>query len=214
MVTNRTYERASLLAQQLSGRAVPFRNLRQALAEADIVLTATGSSDYVVTREAVAEVMATRGERPLFLVDIAVPRDVEPSVAEISGVRLFNIDDLQSVAAANQDARQREVARVEAIVDAEVVRFLGWWHALEAEPVIAALRAKVEAIRQEELRKVLRRLGHLSPQDQAHIDALTVTLINKILHDHFEHMRSGAGAETLRNVYHLDGDTEQGDSHR
>ncbi|MBI3953056.1 MAG: glutamyl-tRNA reductase [Chloroflexi bacterium] len=204
VVANRTYERAAQLAQRLNGRAVALPDLPQALAQADIVLTATDSHDYILTFEAVQSALSARGGRPLFLIDIAVPRDVDPRAAALPGVHLFNIDNLGAVDAANLHARQREVARVEAIVDAEVERFLGWYRALDVEPIIAALRAKVEEVRQEELARALRRLAHLAPQDQAQIDALTMSIINKILHQHFEYLKSEGDVELVRNLFHLE----------
>ena len=203
MVANRTHERAVQLAQRLNGHAVPFRDLPEALAQADIVLTATDAHDYIVTFEMAQAAIAQRAGRPLFFIDIAVPRDVEPRVAGLPGIHVFNIDDLEKVTAANLQARQREVARVEAIVDAEVEQFLGWYRVLEVDPIIVALRGKVEDLRQAELAKTMQRLGHLSLQDQAQIDALTTNIINKILHNHFEYLKGEGDVELVRNLFSL-----------
>src|SRR5205823_12125653 len=132
------------------------------LAAADIVITSAASERYLVTRERVAAALPSRGGRPLLIVDIAVPRNVEPAVADLPGADLYNVDDLRDVRAANLEQRRREAERVEPIIDDEVAKYVHWWRAREVAPTIAALVRKAENIRQDEVTRTLSRLGVLS----------------------------------------------------
>jgi glutamyl-tRNA reductase len=182
LVTNRTVERADGLADRLGGEAWPFEALDEALTRADIVISSTASEDYVITTHQLSEVLTRREGKPLAIVDIAVPRDVEPSAGDLDGVHLFNIDDLRSVCENGLELRRREVDRVETIVDDELERYIRWWEARELAPTISALVGKAERIRQEELTRALGRLGSLSERDANAVNALTVAIVNKMLH--------------------------------
>jgi glutamyl-tRNA reductase len=182
IVANRTYDRALALARELGGEAITFERQIEALIRADIVLTTTDAPHIILTREKVAQAMACRPERPLVIVDIAVPRDTEPAVAEIPGVRLFDIDDLQSVAHENLEARQREIPRVEAIAAEEAQAFMCWFETLEVVPTIIDLRQWAEEVKAAELEKALRRLHRLNEQEREVVRALAHGLMNKFLH--------------------------------
>jgi glutamyl-tRNA reductase len=192
IVTNRTHSRAQALARTLGGQAVPFSELPLALAASDIVISSTGAPGFILSPSMVAEAMAGRPQRPLLLIDIAVPRDIDPGVKEIPGVSLYNIDDLQAISQVGLEERQREVKRVEAIVEEEIVRAKRWWGAQEAVPTIIALREKAEAIRQKEIEKTLKALG-LPPHGRERMDKLTKAILNKLLHPTITRLKRDPG---------------------
>ena len=210
VVTNRTYARAAELAASLGGQAAEFARLPNLVAEADVVVTSTGASGFVLTATLVKQAMQARGGRPLLLIDIAVPRDVDPLVQQLDDVSLFNIDDLQAVCAVNLEERQREVARAREIVDAEVEAFEAWWQSLEAVPTISALRQRAERIRQAELQKALGRMGDLTERQRATLEALTSAIVNKLLHQPTTRLkaqsdgRSADRVRALRELFALD----------
>jgi glutamyl-tRNA reductase len=183
IVANRTYDRALRLAREFNGEAMTFDRQAEALARADIVITATDAPHILVTPQKVMKAMAHRSQRSMLIIDIAVPRDTDPAVADIPGIRLFDIDDLQDVVNGNLEARQREIPRVEAIATEEATNFMTWFHALDVVPTIADLRQRAEAIKAQELDKALRRLGDLSDREQETVRALAHGLVNKLLHE-------------------------------
>jgi len=183
LVASRTYEHAVMLARALDGQAILFTELNNALAEVDLVITATAASHIILQATAIQQAMAARPRRPLCVIDIAVPRNVDPAVARIPNVHLFTLDDLQAIAREDRAEREREVAQVRAIIAEEGEGFWRWYLARRAVPVIARLRQRAEAIRAAELDKALRRLGHLhlSERDRNVIAALSGSIVNKLL---------------------------------
>ncbi len=181
-VTNRTWSRARELSEVLPGTAVPFEEWREALARVDIVITSTGAPEPIISKEDVQQALQARRSRPLFFVDIAVPRDVEPGVNDLDNVFCYDIDDLQQVVEANLRERLREAQKAEALVAREVGKFLSRLKALEVVPTIVSLREKLETIRQGEVAKALARLPDASPDTRAAIEALSSAIVNKILH--------------------------------
>ncbi len=177
----RSFGRAEELAASLGGRAVPLEGLRGELATADIVISGTGASGLVIHREDVESARESRS-RPLFLIDIAVPRDIETSVRKLDGVFLYDLDDLKSVAEANLRERQKEATAAEAIVEDEVREFLSWQKTLDVTPVISALRQRAERIRREELARARKKLGVLNDEQEAALEAATSAIVNKLLH--------------------------------
>lgn len=182
MVANRTRERAQELADRVGGNVVDFGDLARMLSLADIVISSTGAPGFVITAQMVAQAMHVRRQRPLFLIDIAVPRDIDPAVQRLNNVFLYNVDDLAAVCEANMRERQKEIKRVDGIIDAEVKKFIAWWDALDVVPTITALRDKAESIRQAELDKAYRKLNNLSDNERDTINALTRAIVNKMLH--------------------------------
>jgi glutamyl-tRNA reductase len=178
----RRFERAEELAAALGGRAVPFESLREELARAEIVISGTGAPGLVILRADVEAVLPARRGRPLFLIDIAVPRDVDPEVANLSGIFLYDLDDLRSVADANLRERRKEAAAAEALVEQEILEFLAWRRSLDAVPLLVELRRRGEEIRQGELEKARRRLSGLTPEQEGAIEAATQAMVNKLLH--------------------------------
>jgi glutamyl-tRNA reductase len=214
-VVNRTWSRAHELARALSGTPVPFDELTTALESVDIVITSTGSPTPIVTRRLIADVMQARGARPLFFIDIAVPRDVEPAVGELAGVYCYDIDDLRQVVEANLRERGREAERAEALVEREVAKFLARLGDAEVIPIIVSLRERLEAIRAGEVRKALARVPDATPQTREAMEALSQAIINKILHAPItklrESSRAGAGRSWMQLVHELFGLGGRGD---
>src|SRR5881628_2834353 len=208
-VVNRTWARAQELARALSGTAVPFEELGTALAAVDIVITSTGAAEPIVTRDMVAPVVRGRGTRPLFFIDIAVPRDVEPGVDALPGVYRYDIDDLQQVVDANIRERLREAQRGEALVEREVAKFRARQGDVEVIPTIVSLRERLEEIRAGEVRRTLARLPDASPETRAALEALSAGIVNKILHAPItklrESSRAGAHRSWLALVHELFG---------
>ncbi len=182
LVTNRTFSRAEKLAEEFSGVAVNFDNFQEQLHRVDIVLSSTGAPDYVLTARKLKEVSKARRYKPMFLIDIAVPRDIDPAANRIDSIYLYDVDDLQGVVEANLKERQKEAARAELIIDDEVRQFQAWLKTLEVKPTIVALRKQLEGIRRSEIEKTLAGLADLGERERKAIDAMTSAIINKILH--------------------------------
>ncbi|HEY8450540.1 MAG TPA: glutamyl-tRNA reductase [Bacillota bacterium] len=192
---NRTEERARRLADEFGGEVVPLANIDDALAQVDIVIVSTAAAEYVLTARRLGRVVGRRAHRPLLIIDIAVPRNVEPAAAELPGLRLYHIDDLQSVVEENLRQRGLEVPKVEAIIRQEVTAFSHWLNELEIVPLIRSLREKAEQIRQEEVRKLFARLPHLSDQEQAAIATATAVIVKKILNEPTVRLKQYAGGD-------------------
>jgi glutamyl-tRNA reductase len=182
LVANRTYERASALAEALGARAVTLDEAWEHFGDTDIVLCSTAAPHAVVTWDRVAPAIARRGGRPLCILDLGVPRDVEPAVGQLENVFLYDLDDLQAVAAQAAAERRRDIPAAERIVGEEVERFWAWYGGRVVVPVLTELRDRLEAVRQAELERALRRLPGLGPAERRHIEHFSHALVNKLLH--------------------------------
>lgn len=182
LVTNRTFERAEKLAAEFQGKAIPFEDFVDYLAEVDIVMTSTGAPNFILGQRQMEEVLKRRKNRPMFLIDIAVPRDIDPKVNKLDNAYLYDVDDLQGVVQANLKERQKEASKAEAIVEQEIGQFHQWLGNLEVKPTIIALRRKFEEIRQQELDKTFSNLKDLTAGQRKSIEAMSSAIINKILH--------------------------------
>ncbi len=171
------------LARRFRVGTIAFEQLLDALKEVDIVLTSTGSPDPIIRREDVKQRMRGRRNRPLFFIDIAVPRDIDPGVNQIDNVFLYNIDDLQGVIEGNKQERQKAAQQAEHLVAAETLKFLDWLQTLEVVPTIIALRHKAEEIRREQLDKTFAQLPQMDEKTRQAIEILTASIIKKMLHD-------------------------------
>ncbi len=194
-VANRTPERGRQLAERFGAVAHGFDALPRLLSSSDVVLTSVGGSEPVVGAAMVQAAMKGRGHRPMFAIDIGVPRNVEPAANEVEGVYVYDLDDLDAVASSNADQRRREVSRAEGIVREEQQRFDGWMAALRAVPTIKHLRARAEAVRRKELERTLRRL-ELDDGQREGVEALTRAIVNKLLHAPLSRLRAGGEEET------------------
>jgi glutamyl-tRNA reductase len=195
LVTNRTQERARRLAEPFNGRVIPFEDLYQAGSDADIVITSTGAPHPIFRREHGLAFLHRRRNRPMFFIDIAVPRDVDPAMNKLEGIFVYDIDDLQQVAAAHMAERSRVATDAEALIAAEVERFHQKQRAVNVAPAIVALQRQAEEIRQAELRRVQARLGTLSADQVAAVEALTRGLVNKFLHPPMQALKQAAREE-------------------
>lgn len=196
VVANRTLERGRDLAHAYGGRAVPLEELARVLPECDVVISSTGAGRPVLSAETVRETMRRRRQRPLLLIDIAVPRDIEPEAGRLDNVFLYDIDDLQTVVDANLRLRREEARKVEAMIDEQAREFEGWLHSLDVVPLIRSLREKAEAMRQREVARAFRKLPHLSERDRQVIDGLTRLIVNKLLNDPMVRLKEAvAGGE-------------------
>ncbi|HEY1904949.1 MAG TPA: glutamyl-tRNA reductase [Myxococcaceae bacterium] len=211
VVTNRTFERAEVLAATLGGHAVPFDRLEESLVLADVVVCTTASPAPVVTKEKVARVLKPRRHRPLFLVDLAVPRDVEPDVNTLDGVYAYDVDDIQKVLNQNQASRAAAAAQAEVLVGEEVARYIRQRVVREQVPVLAQLRARAEQIRRAELERAMGNLSTpLSAEQAKVIEAMTSAIVNKMLHQPTARLRAvQAGdselADAAAELFGLDG---------
>ncbi len=182
LVANRTLEKAVSLAEEFGGAAIPFDELFLHLHKADIVLTSTGANHFIITPKDLDEVVRRRRMKPMFIIDIAVPRDVDPGVNDLDAVYLYDMDDLQQVIATNLEGRKLEADKAEAIINEEIVQFYKWVATLEVTPTIVALRSRFEELRRQELAKTLAAWKEAPDDAEKRMDALTSALVNKILH--------------------------------
>ena len=203
-VTNRTARRASALADELGGRAVPFDRLDAAVADADIVVAATEAPGHLLSAETVRAANRDR-DRGTFMFDLAVPRNIDPQAASIDGVSLYNIDDLAAVAQDNLRERRKAAAAAEAVVEDEVAQFVQWWSTLDALPLVMELRERAEEMRRREMGRALERLDGVSEADASVIDDLTRAIVNKLLHAPTVSLKQRADEETLRAARELFG---------
>jgi glutamyl-tRNA reductase len=211
IITSRTLAHASALADAIGGTALPWDELPSALGAADIVITATGATLPIFTRSQVDAAMRHRRSRPLFLIDIALPRDVDPAVGDLEAVFLYDLDDLRAIVEENLSRRASEVARAEAIVTDEVRKFEGWLTARVAIPTVVALRQRFEAIRRSELERLQPKLAGLPPEARARVDEITRLLVEKLLITPTEQLKSipdpdrvRACTDALTRVFALD----------
>jgi glutamyl-tRNA reductase len=182
-VANRTFERAVELARNFNGRPVAFEEIGSQLFEADIVISSTASPEYVITSEQVKSSFRKRRNRPLFFIDIAVPRDVEPQVNDLENAYVYDIDDLRGVIQLNKAQRAEEAFKAERIVEEEVIKFERWVNTLAVVPTIVSIKEKGETIRLAEIRKSIAGLGPLSPEQREGLEILTLSIVEKILND-------------------------------
>ncbi len=215
LVTNRTFHRAVELARQCNGTVVPFEQLHKHLRLADVVIGSVGGNEYLLAPAVVEEVSRERKRRPMFFIDLGVPRNFDPRLNKIENVFLYDIDDLEKVIEDNKDEREREAIKAESIVAEEVESFWSWLASMEVTPTIVALREKAETIRRRELEKTLASLKDLPPHARQAIEALSASITNKLVHPPIAYLKdsskSGEGADTssittVRQMFGLDGE--------
>src|SRR5437867_2379736 len=189
LVTNRTFERAVELAKVFEGAAVQFEHFTNHMDRADIIISSTGAPHFIITRTLAEQVIHRRKNKPMFFIDIAVPRDIDPTVNEIDNAFLYDIDDLQQVIDSNLKERMKEALRAEEIIAHEVEAFCSKMHSREVVPTIVQLRDTLEKLRREEIERNRRQLKDLSPEQQAAVVQITRSLVNKILHPPIEQLK-------------------------
>lgn len=210
LVVNRTLANAEELASRFGGEAVPFEQLFHRLAECDIVISSTGAPETVIRARDVREALARRKNRPMFFIDIAVPRDIDPGVNNLDNVYLYDIDDLKEVVEENMAHRHDEADKAHQLVDEEVTGFTRWLHSLALQPTIVDLLGRFERAADDELSKTLRRLGPVDDTTREALDALVHGLVSKIGHDPLIFLKAAhergdqKHIELVRNMFHLD----------
>jgi len=210
-VANRTWARAQEMARALAGTAVPFDELATALATVDIVIASTGAPEPVIRRDTVQRVINGRRGRPLFFIDIAVPRDVDPKVNEVDNVYLYDIDDLQGVVQAGLDERRKEMTVAEAIVERETEAFLAWMKSLEVTPTIVDLRRHLHGIADQEVERFRGKVSGLTPGQEEAVRQMAASLVNKLLHAPTLALKrlatqngAGKGVMLIREIFGID----------
>ena len=211
VITSRTPANAEALAADVGGRTVPWSDMRQAMARADIVVTATGSQRPIIFREDVEAVAGRRRSEPLFIIDVAVPRDVDQAVTEIEQVFLYNVDDLRGIVEENLARRGAEISQAEAIVDEELLRFTAWQRSRRTIPTVVALRQRFDDIRQTELKRLEGRLTGLPDEARARVEEITRLIVEKLLIEPTEQLKAlpdedtqAAYTEAVNRLFRLD----------
>jgi glutamyl-tRNA reductase len=217
MVANRTFERAEELAKEFNGDAIRFEHFPDALVMVDILICATGAQNYVVKRDMVAKVIKDRRHKPIFMIDISNPRNIEPEVDKVDNVYLYDIDDLQSKVDVNTGGRAKEAERAEELVIQEVETYLQWERGLDAVPTIVDLREKVEDFRRHEVEKTLASLNGITDDQRRAVDMMSQAIVNKLLHAPLVVLKQAAaslGADdntiaVARKLFNLDKDLKR-----
>ncbi|MCG6909690.1 MAG: glutamyl-tRNA reductase [Deltaproteobacteria bacterium] len=210
-VANRTFERGVHLAKKFNGRPLRFEEIPAMLRTVDIIISSTGSSDFIIRRKQVKEAMKKRRNSPLFFIDIAVPRDIDPEINRLDNAYVYDIDDLKGVIEENLEDRKKEAGKAERIIDEAVIRFREWYLNLDVVPTIVALRGKMESIALTELEKTLQSLGHLTDADRDAMLRMTQAMIKKIMHHPTQllksdspHINKASYLDFARRLFKLD----------
>ncbi len=202
-VGNRTFERSVALAKKFNGEAIPFEKLYETVDKADIVISSTGAPHHIFRKEHGEKFLKSRRNKPMFFIDIAVPRDIDPTLNELDGIFVYDIDDLQQVVSSHIGDRRREASRAEEIVEEEVVKFQQRLQTLDVVPTIVSLQEHLETVRQAEIDRLRGRLGDLTPEQEMAIESLTRGIINKIMHTPITTLKSAAKESEATTVVEL-----------
>ena len=220
VVVNRTLERAVKLARRFNGEAASLDELKDQLVNVDIIISSTGATGTILSKEDVKPVMRERRNRPLFFIDIAVPRDLDQGINDLDNVYLYDIDDLNNVVEMNKAERDKEAVKAERIVAEETLKFSGWLENMEVTPTIVELRRMADTICQGELAKTMGRLRGLGPAEQKSIEKMASAIVAKMLHNPLQFLKTdvdGHGPDrrtrinTVRDLFHLEGSNENQD---
>ncbi len=216
MVSNRSFDKAVEFAREFGGEAVNFSELFNRMHEADIVISATGARHYVIRKNNILNIMKNRSSKNIFMIDIAVPRDIDPLVKDIPGVKLYDIDELQYVVDESLEKRKKAAFIAEKIIDTEVEEFFRWMSTLFVVPTIVALREKAEDIKENELKRAYNRLGTLTPREKKIISSMTNSIVKQFLHFPITNLKKFAVenqgylySEIVQNLYDLDIEKEE-----
>jgi glutamyl-tRNA reductase len=214
IVANRSYERACELAKEFSGKPISLNNFLQEMVHSDIVICSTGAPHYILLKDQMHKVMKERKQRPVFLIDISVPRNIDPSINDLENVYLYNIDDLQGIVDANMFERQKEAGKAKEIIEDEIEPFLKWQSSLDAVPTIVALREKAEEIKKEELDKLLNRFPDIEERQRKAIEYMATAIVNKLIHPPTTAMKEDSEDKdfmiaVIKRLYGIDGETNE-----
>jgi glutamyl-tRNA reductase len=214
IVTSRSYEKAAAMAKTLGGSSVDIGSLGQELASCDIAISCTGAPHFILDLKTLENAMSARSNRPLVIIDIAVPRDVDPEVRRLSNIFLYYIDDFTHISESNRKQRESEIHKATEIIESEVKRFVSRWQAMEVKPVISGLVGKAEVIRQAQLKLTLKKLRRLSAEERQSLEAMTQAIVQKILHDPIQHLKKDADerddyVRLIAELFQLDRDKSE-----
>lgn len=214
VIANRTYETGCNLAKEFNGRAIQFDDYLKELAHMDILICSTGAQKYVLTKDQMQKVMKERKNRPVFLIDISVPRNIDPEINDLNNVYLYDVDDLKGVVDTNILERQKEAMKAEDIIEEEIETFRKWLSSLDSVPAVIALREKAEAIRKEEMEKLLNRLPEIGEKEKKAIEGMAGSIINKIIHAPTVALREDSEDRdimiaTIKRLYGLNGEDDE-----
>ncbi|MEW6569594.1 MAG: glutamyl-tRNA reductase [Nitrospirota bacterium] len=214
MVSNRTYERACELANEFNGRPVRFDEFIHELVRTDILICSTGAPTYILTKSQMGKVMKERKQKQVFIIDISVPRNIDPEINTLDNVYLYNIDDLQDVVDKNLFERQKEAEKAEKIIEEEIATFLKWQSSLDSVPAIKALREKAEEIKKEELEKLLNKLAGIGEKEREAIEYMASAIVNKLIHPPTAALKENSEEKDLlvaliRKLYAIDGEKDE-----
>ena len=211
LVANRTFERACSLAEEFHGRPVKFEEFLQEMVRADIVICSTGAPSYIVMKSQMQKVMKERKQRQVFIIDISVPRNIDPEINDLENVYLYNVDDLQGVVDSNLFERQKEAEKAEKIIAEELETFVKWQASLDSVPTIKALREKAEEIKKEEIDKLFHKLSGIDEKEREAIEYMATALVNKLIHPPTAALKEDSENRDLlvaavRKLYGIDGE--------
>jgi glutamyl-tRNA reductase len=214
IVANRTYERGCELAKEFNGKPVKFDEFIQELVRTDIVICSTGASNYVLMKSQMQKAMKERKQKPVFIIDISVPRNIDPEINDLDNVYLYNIDDLQGVVDANMFERQKEAEKAEKIIEGEIETFLKWQLSLDSVPTIIALREKAEEIKKEEIDRLLNKIPEIGEKEKKVIEYMATAIINKLIHPPTVALKEDSEDKdiiiaTIRRLYGIDGEKHE-----
>lgn len=214
LVSNRTYNRACDLAKEFNGRPVPFDDFIREMARTDIVICSTGAPNYILSKVQMQKVMKERKHRQVFIIDISVPRNIDPEINDLENVYLYNVDDLQGVVKANVFERQKEAEKAEKIIEEELENFVKWRASLDSVPTILALREKAEAIKKEELNKLLHKIEGIGQKEKEAIEYMATALVNKLIHPPTAALKEDSENKdilvaTIKRLYGIDGENNE-----
>jgi len=213
VIANRTYETGCNLAKEFNGRAIKFDEYLDELAHMDILICSTGAQKYVLMKDQMQKVMKERKNRPMFLIDISVPRNIDPAINDLDNVYLYDVDDLKGVVDTNILERQKEAKKAEEIIEEEIETFKKWLSSLDSVPVVIALREKAEAIKKEEVEKLLNRLPEIGDKEKKAIEGLASSIVNKLIHAPTVALREDSEDRdimiaTIKRLYGLNGEDD------
>jgi glutamyl-tRNA reductase len=213
VVVNRTYDRGCELAREFNGRAVKYEELLKEMTHTDIVICSTGALSYVLKKEDMQKVMKERKQKPVFIIDISVPRNIDPEINDLDNVYLYDVDDLQGVVDANIVERQKEAEKAESIIDEEIEAFQKWISSLDSVPTVVALREKAEGIKREELERLINKLPELGEKERKAIEYMASAIVNKLIHPPTVALKDDAEDKetliaTIKKLYGINGDEE------
>jgi glutamyl-tRNA reductase len=214
IVANRSFERACDLSKEFNGRPVKLDDFLREMVHADIVICSTGAPNYILMKEQMQKVMKERKQRPVFLIDISVPRNIDPKINDLDNVYLYNIDDLQGIVDANMFERKKEAEKAEKIIEEEIEPFLKWLSSLDSVPTIVALREKAEEIKKEEFEKLMNRFPEMEDKQKNAIECMASAIINKLIHPPTKALKEDPEDKdlliaTIKKLYGINGEEKK-----